>query len=198
VAKGAFWHLEMDDDTLSALLARAPEMPLDGFIYAVSRYVAPSDKVTPEQVRYELGGRDAEPLRGIASKAAALQEALSERSLGASDYLTMCAHRYGRADLPDRLQRDLRSFLDLCEMARRDANAAIRPGRNLDANTELVSDLAGALRGAGKPADARDDGSLVQAFDIAQTFARRVQPKVKRVSDPAGTVRKALAVLRKK
>lgn len=196
MAKSAFQQLTLDEDTMAALIGRAPDLPLDAFIYAVSRYVAPDDKVTPEQVRYELGGRDAEPLRGVASRAAALQGALSDRSQGASDFLVLAAHRHGMPSLVSELRDNLSRFLNLCEMARREADAAVHPGRKYDANTELVADLANGILEAGKVPDAKDGGSLVQAFDIAQAVARKELPGFQRVNDPAGTVRKALARLR--
>jgi hypothetical protein len=201
MTKGAFPLIELDEATIAALQKRAPAMPLEGFRYAVSRFVAPSDNVTPMQVRDELGGKDSRAtlakLDGLPEQAARLQAALKERSLGASELLTVFEHRHGIAGLTERLERDLAEFLDLCEMARREAAGAVKPGRKPDANTELVRDLARALRIEGACPDASQGGALVQAFDLARQTARRRGTKCDEIADCAATVSKALDVLGK-
>ena len=201
MTKGAFPLVELDETTIEALRRRAPVMPLEGFRYAVSRFLAPSDNVKPKQIRDELGGKDAlstvSKLDGLPELAARLLASLNQRSLGASELLTLIEHRHGCAGLTERLAGDLEDFLDLCEMARRDASAAVKPGRKPDANTELVRDLARALRQVGVQPDATKGGALVQAFDIAHRAARRRGAKCDDMADSADTVSKALDVLAK-
>lgn len=201
MSKGAFLLVELDEATIQALRNRAPSMPLEGFRYAVSRFLAPSDNVTPKQIRDELGGKDApstlSKLDGLPELAARLQSSLNQRSLGASELLTLIEHRHGSVGLTERLARDLADFLDLCEMARRDASGAVKRGRKAEANTELVRDLARALREVGLSPDASEGGELVQAFDIAQRAARRHGAECDEIKDSAATVSKALAVLGK-
>ncbi|AOL23985.1 hypothetical protein Ga0102493_112987 [Erythrobacter litoralis] len=196
--RSGFSLVDLDEKTVAALRVRAPQMPTEGFHYAVSRFIAPAENVTPKQVRDELGGKDStSKLEGIPELAAQLQSALNKRGLAASELLTMNEHKHGVAGLTKRLERDLREFLDLCEMARREAAAAVRPGRKVDANTELVRDLARALRLEGAEPDASQAGPLVQAFDLAHRVARQKGLDCVAPADCADTVAKALRVLGK-
>lgn len=201
MAKGGFQVVELDSTTLAELDERARDFPLDGFQYAVSRFLSQNEIATPREVRDDLGGKSGGPtaskLEGIPAIAGKFGKALSRRSIAVSQQLTQIEHRYGEAGLVCRIERDLERFLDLCEMARREAELEVRPGRAPDKNTELVRDLARALRLTGIDPDASQGGPLVQAFDIAHAFARKQNSATKQVKDTEGTVRKALAVLGK-
>ena len=84
MTKGAFPLVELDETTIEALRRRAPVMPLEGFRYAVSRFLAPSDNVKPKQIRDELGGKDAlstvPKLDGLPELAARLLASLNKRA----------------------------------------------------------------------------------------------------------------------
>lgn len=183
----AFPLVEIDPKSQAELRRRVPEFPESAFRIAVSRYLDRKRNPPPatKVIRDELDR--------IAERAIELAALLSGSSEELRDYLAASEVAHGARGLSARLPSDLRALMGIAEMARRDAEKLATPGRVVSARTELVSDLAANLQGLSLPVSAKAQDRLVLAFSIALSAAGETG-----LSDPAKTVKSALATIRAK
>jgi hypothetical protein len=178
---------QIDKKALAELQLRVPDFPKVAFRAAVSRYLHMRDDPdpTPASMRDELDT--------LVEKAMVLGYALASKSGSLRNYLHKREKSYGAPGLSDRLATDLMSFMEIAEVARRDAETFARPGVAVSPRTELIRDLSTALRAVDLPVSAKAQDRLTLTFCIALRAAGE-QP----LSDPARTVKSALATIEAK
>jgi hypothetical protein len=184
MGKGGWIVQEIDEKYLKKLAECAPDLPPIVFKIAVSRLQNEGDDPTLGEVNKEL--------RKITDAADKLADAISNLSFGALDHIQEAELRHGRQGLKRALKASLTDFAGIAEVGRRIVEERSRKGRDFEENTVLVSQLAGALQTNGAEVNAKSQGQLVWAFQLALDAAGK--PSVANASD---TVRKALAKLRK-
>lgn len=164
--------------TLEKLSIRAPSFPQEEFCRAIGTYSIERHHAT------EPPGDVKKSLKRIGRSARVLYDQLAARSDELNDYLAQECASFGHPMLPEQLEPILLRLAGLAENA--SGEVEVGRGRELEARTRLIRNLALALESAGEPVTSAANDPLVQAFGLA------IAEMGEEIRDPKGTVRSAL------
>ena len=183
--------VSIEPKKLEELRDKVSDFPEVAFRAAVSQYVAIRDEANLPETLPPNAVRD--ELDSLTDQVLVLTNRLHRaRHSAIREFISQSADRLGEKDLLHRLDHDLGTLLQIAENARRTAERLVK----IKPWTLLIMRLARTLGNLNLPVTAKPQDRLVLLFLIALEAAGETGEAAPK--DAVGTVRKALATLKKK